>query len=74
MSELPELPPCPDCGGALRLEFKYKAKLVSLAGAQMKVGATANWPFLVCACGFEEAGKICPPKLSPPSTTVDLST
>lgn len=60
------LPPCPECGGQLRLEMKLKAKLVSLAGAQMKLGAQ-EWPYLVCigyhrgtsgGCGFEEEGKI----------------
>jgi ribosomal protein S27E len=52
------LPPCPECGGVLRLEMKLEAKLVSLAGAQMKLGAR-EWPYLVCdRCPFEEAGKI----------------
>lgn len=51
------LPPCPQCGGVLRLEFKFKVKVVSLAGTQMKLGATP-WPFLVCDCGFTEEGKV----------------
>jgi hypothetical protein len=53
-----DLPPCPACGGVLRLEMKLEAKLVSLAGAQMKLGAR-EWPYLVCdRCPFEEAGKV----------------
>jgi hypothetical protein len=57
MSTEVELPPCPSCGGVLRLEFRFKVKVVSLAGAQMKLGAT-EWPYLVCDCGFTEEGKI----------------
>lgn len=60
-----ELPPCPKCGHTLRLEMKLKAKLVSLSGVTMKLGAR-DWPYLVCiglppgilSCGFQEEGKI----------------
>lgn len=52
-----QLPPCPQCGGVLRLEMKFKVKVVALAGAQMKLGAQ-EWPYLVCDCGFTEEGKI----------------
>jgi hypothetical protein len=52
-----ELPPCPTCGGELRLEMRYEVKIVSLSGTQMKLGAQ-KWPYLVCDCGFTEAGKI----------------
>jgi hypothetical protein len=67
------LPPCPQCGGRLQIEFKLKAKLVSVAGVSMKLGAT-EWPYLVCVgmpgvvlerldeptlpCGFIEEGRI----------------
>lgn len=51
------LPPCPTCGGKLRLEFRFKVKVVSLAGASMKLGAT-EWPYLVCDCGFTEEGRV----------------
>ena len=48
--------PCPSCGGLLALVVKPLARPVSVAGAQMKL-AVDDWPFLVCSCGFEEAGK-----------------
>jgi hypothetical protein len=55
-----ELPPCPSCGGVLRLEMKLRAKMVSLSGHQMKLGAS-EWPWLVCdSCDFEEEGKLVP--------------
>jgi hypothetical protein len=40
----------------LRLETRFHARLVSLAGTQMKLGAT-KVPVLVCDCGFIEEGK-----------------
>lgn len=65
LSEIPKgndivLPPCPSCGGVLRLEFRFKTKIVALAGTQMKLGAT-QWPYLVCddeSCDFIEEGKM----------------
>ena len=53
-----KLPPCPDCGGELRLVWRVIVNVVSLSGMQMKLGAK-EWPHLTCeACGFLEAGKL----------------
>ena len=52
-----ELPPCPQCGGELRLEFRFQVKIVGIAGTQIKLGAK-KWPYLVCDCGFVEEGKV----------------
>lgn len=60
--ELPEgveLPPCPSCGGELRLEARWRAKDVdafSVAGSTVKFPVVQTY-WLVCDCGFEEEGK-----------------
>lgn len=65
LSEIPKgndvvLPPCPVDGGELKLEFRFKTKVVCLAGSTIKLGAT-QWPYLVCqneSCEFIEEGKM----------------
>lgn len=66
MSDLPvvsedQLPPCPKCGGELRLETRYEAKPVgtfSLAGAGLKFPVVETF-WLVCVShDFEEKGKL----------------
>jgi hypothetical protein len=56
MSGTDTLPPCPNCGGTLRLELRLQATNGLIGGSQPKV-AVRQWPYLVCDCGFAEAGK-----------------
>ena len=51
------IPPCPNCGGSLRIEWRLVVTGPAMvAGVQVKMAATET-PHLVCACGFSEAGK-----------------
>jgi NMD protein affecting ribosome stability and mRNA decay len=55
-----ELPPCPMCGGELRLVERWTAKEVasfSVAGTTTKFPVYKTW-WLVCdGCDFEEQGR-----------------
>lgn len=53
------LPPCPACGGELRLEERFEAKEIgtfSIAGAQPKVVAKAVFWIVCDACKIEAKG------------------
>ena len=52
-----DLPPCPMCGGVLRLEMRLIVVPGVFAGVTPKLAAR-DWPHLVCDCGFIEAGKV----------------
>jgi transposase len=51
-------PPCPDCNGALRVEWRLVAGgPANVAGMRVKFNAV-NTPHLICdACGFVKRGK-----------------
>jgi hypothetical protein len=53
-----QLPPCPKCGGVLRLEWRLVATGPAMvAGVMQKLAATET-PHLICDwCGFVESGK-----------------
>lgn len=53
-----DLPPCPKCGGKLRIEWRWRSTgYAMVAGMTTKYAAT-DTPHLVCvACGFVQAGK-----------------